>query len=216
MSTIGSTLPAGLTQAQPTGATGGGTLDQSSFLQLMTAQLKFQDPFKPVDNQAMVAQMAQFSSVAGIAEMNQSLKAIAGAFSGSRLAEASQFIGKSVLADGDVATMDANGMYRGELTLSGPSDQLTIDLVDSDGNVQRSATAGPVAAGQVPFAFQSLDDNGQPKDLGNLRVRVSGGVATSTATWLPVSAVGLSPAGTGTVLSTPVGSIDVTAVRGVG
>ncbi len=51
-------------------------LGQSDFLQLMTTQLKHQDPFDPVDNQAMVAQMAQFSSVAGISEMSTSLKSI--------------------------------------------------------------------------------------------------------------------------------------------
>ncbi len=52
------------------------TLDQTAFLRLMTTQLKSQDPFDPVDNQAMVAQMAQFSSVAGISEMNTTLRDI--------------------------------------------------------------------------------------------------------------------------------------------
>lgn len=52
-------------------------LGQTDFLRLMSTQLQQQDPFNPVDNQAMVAQMAQFSSVAGISEMNVSLKAIA-------------------------------------------------------------------------------------------------------------------------------------------
>ena len=52
-------------------------LDEKAFLRLMTAKLKEQDPFDPVDNTAMVAQMAQFSSVAGISEMNTSLKGIA-------------------------------------------------------------------------------------------------------------------------------------------
>ena len=52
-------------------------LGQTDFLRLMTTQLKEQDPFNPVDNQAMVAQMAQFSSVAGISEMNVALKSIA-------------------------------------------------------------------------------------------------------------------------------------------
>ena len=51
-------------------------LGQTDFLRLMTTQLKEQDPFSPVDNQAMVAQMAQFSSVAGISEMNASLKSM--------------------------------------------------------------------------------------------------------------------------------------------
>jgi flagellar basal-body rod modification protein FlgD len=53
------------------------SLGQTDFLRLMTAQLKEQDPFAPVDNQQMVAQMAQMSSSTGIAEMNVSLKAIA-------------------------------------------------------------------------------------------------------------------------------------------
>ncbi len=53
------------------------SLDQSDFLTLMTAQLRVQDPLAPVDNQDMVAQMAQFSSLAGISEMNTSLSAIA-------------------------------------------------------------------------------------------------------------------------------------------
>ncbi len=216
MTSISNSLPAGLTMAQPTNATGGGSLDQNSFLRLMTAQLKYQDPFKPVDNQAMVAQMAQFSSVAGITEMNKSLKGIADAFAGSRLSEATQFIGKSVLAEGDVTAMNANGLYRGELTLSAPTDALTIELVDAAGNVRRSATAGPVEAGTVPFAFQSLDENGQPLDMGPLKVRVSGGVASSTATWLPVTAVGVSATGPGAVLTTAAGPIEVSAVRGVG
>lgn len=52
------------------------TLDQSDFLALMAAQLKNQDPTKPVDNSEYVAQMAQFSTVSGISESNKSLTAI--------------------------------------------------------------------------------------------------------------------------------------------
>ena len=46
-------------------STQNGTLDQNAFLKLMTTQLKTQDPFAPVDNAQMVAQMAQFSALAG-------------------------------------------------------------------------------------------------------------------------------------------------------
>lgn len=51
-------------------------LDQNDFLRLMTAQLQQQDPFNPVNNQEMVAQMAQFSSLAGISETNTVLAKI--------------------------------------------------------------------------------------------------------------------------------------------
>ena len=54
----------------------GQQLGQSDFLRLMTEQLSSQDPFNPVDNQQMVAQMAQFSSLAGVSETNTTLKSI--------------------------------------------------------------------------------------------------------------------------------------------
>lgn len=52
-------------------------MGQADFLRLMTAQLSVQDPFDPVDNSQMIAQMAQFSSLGGISEMNATLKDIA-------------------------------------------------------------------------------------------------------------------------------------------
>ena len=51
-------------------------LGQGDFLKLMTEQLKLQDPFAPVDNKEMLAQMAQFSSLAGISTVNDTLRAI--------------------------------------------------------------------------------------------------------------------------------------------
>ena len=48
-------------------------LGQSDFLKLMTTQLQNQDPFAPMDNGDFIAQMAQFSTVTGIQEMNGSL-----------------------------------------------------------------------------------------------------------------------------------------------
>jgi flagellar basal-body rod modification protein FlgD len=59
---------------QPKGT--GNQMGQNDFLRLMTAQLSQQDPFNPVDNQQMVAQMAQFSSLAGITETNTTLQTI--------------------------------------------------------------------------------------------------------------------------------------------
>lgn len=52
-------------------------LGQADFIRLMTEQMKMQDPMEPVDNKEMVAQMAQFSSLAGIETINSTLKAIA-------------------------------------------------------------------------------------------------------------------------------------------
>jgi flagellar basal-body rod modification protein FlgD len=69
--------PLGTNVSVQPASTPSSSLDQTAFLRLMTTQLQEQDPFNPMDNSQMVAQMAQFSSVAGISEMNGSLKSIA-------------------------------------------------------------------------------------------------------------------------------------------
>jgi flagellar basal-body rod modification protein FlgD len=52
------------------------SLGQSDFIRLMTTQMQMQEPLEPVDNKEMIAQMAQFSSLAGIDQINQTLTAI--------------------------------------------------------------------------------------------------------------------------------------------
>ncbi len=63
-------------QAQASAKSGMPALGQADFLKMLTTQLSNQDPTDPVDNKEMLAQMAQFSSVAGITEMGETLKAI--------------------------------------------------------------------------------------------------------------------------------------------
>ncbi|MCX7863910.1 MAG: flagellar biosynthesis protein FlgD [Novosphingobium sp.] len=74
---IHSSLPASQPQTRPSAGRGLDSLGQGDFLRMMTAQLRQQDPFDPVDQKEMLAQMVQFSSLAGIAEINRNLKDIA-------------------------------------------------------------------------------------------------------------------------------------------
>ena len=53
-------------------------LGRDAFLQLFTAQLKNQNPLDPMENEAFVAQLAQFSSVEGIKGMQSSLERLVG------------------------------------------------------------------------------------------------------------------------------------------
>jgi len=53
-----------------------GSLDGGDFLRLLTTQLTFQDPLAPTDNQEMLAQMAQFSSLAATTESGATLDEI--------------------------------------------------------------------------------------------------------------------------------------------
>lgn len=62
----------------PSRLTGGGleSLNQGDFLRLLTTQLTFQDPLEPADNEALLAQMAQFSALAATTEGTATLEEI--------------------------------------------------------------------------------------------------------------------------------------------
>ncbi len=195
------------------------TLDQNAFLKLMTTQLKTQDPFDPVDNTQMVAQMAQFSSVTGISEMNKSLTAIAADIAGSRVGDAASWIGRSALVTSDVATPLSGGGYAGEITLPSNATNVGISLVDANGATVKQLSLGAQAAGSVPFSWDGKAADGTTA-TGPVKVVVTaanadGRVAATTSTWTDISAV-QSPAGGTTKLVTSLGLIDPTDAQRLG
>jgi flagellar basal-body rod modification protein FlgD len=74
------------------------TLDYSAFLRLLIAQLKNQDPTKPMDSAQYIGQLASFSSVEQAMKTNAKLDAL---MSANALSQAEAYIGRSVAsADG--------------------------------------------------------------------------------------------------------------------
>ena len=52
-------------------------VDKDAFMKMLVAQLQNQDPMAPQDNQAMVAQLAQFSSLEQMQQLNQNILGLA-------------------------------------------------------------------------------------------------------------------------------------------
>jgi flagellar basal-body rod modification protein FlgD len=178
-----------------------GSMDQTDFLRLMTTQLTTQDPFNPVENTEMVAQMAQFSQVAGIAEMNKSLAGIAAALQPGRLTDAASWIGRSMLVESDIATPMRDGAYAGEIALPKDADQVSVSFVDQNGAVVHSQDLGARKAGAASFMWDGKGPDGSVKASGPLRmiVNASGAgeaVAATTATWTGIAGI-QSPANGG-------------------
>ncbi len=61
----------------------------------MVAQLNNQNPLEPTDNQAFVAQLAQFSSVEGIDNLNDTAESMAAQFTSNAALQASSLVGQS-------------------------------------------------------------------------------------------------------------------------
>ncbi len=88
---------AALTNAQQAGATSAAsaaTVDYESFLKLLVAQMKNQDPTAPMESTEYVAQLATFSQVEQQVQMNKKLDDILQA---SALSQASGLIGRDVV-----------------------------------------------------------------------------------------------------------------------
>jgi flagellar basal-body rod modification protein FlgD len=189
----------------------GAMLDQNVFLKLMTTQLTTQDPFNPMDNTQMVAQMAQFSQVSGIAEMNRSLKSLAETMGAGRLNDAASWINRSMLVLSDYAAPMANGSYSGEVHLAEDAKDVTVSLVDSTGAVVHSEQMGAKPKGPFTFTWDGKDTDGKAV-TGPLKVVVTATnaddkvIETATATWTQVQSI-QSPASGVTQLMTGLGAL---------
>lgn len=112
-------------------------LDQDAFVRILTAEMANQSPDSTQDSSQFIAQMAQFSSVEQMLNLNKTMT-----FNG-----ASSLVGQGVTMN----SQDSNGNpYRGvveKVTKDGDNIQLYVSLVDQDGK---------------PIYQEQLDSNGNP------------------------------------------------------
>jgi flagellar basal-body rod modification protein FlgD len=184
------------------------TMDQASFLKLLTTQMTTQDPFKPVDNTQMVAQMAQFSSVAGIAEMNASLKNLTEQLTGGRITDLSGWIGRDALVESETVPPRRDGSYAGEIALPEAAQAVSVSLVDANGQVVHTQNFGAQPAGTVSFNYA----NEGGATTGPLKIVVNaigakGQIDTVPGAWVPVTAVHSPASGADMRLVTPIGLV---------
>lgn len=158
----------GISKAVDPERAGNGTLGQSDFLKLMTTQLQNQDPFEPMDNGDFIAQMAQFSTVTGISEVNESLSSISGKFDQARIATAANLLGHSVLVPGNISRPNEEGELHGVLDLPQASSMAKIVITDADTNEElKVIDLGAQGTGLVGFSWKDI-----PADLVELKKRL--------------------------------------------
>jgi len=227
MASFDSTLSTlGIARSSPTTATdtsklGERSLGQADFLALMTAQLKNQDPFAPVDNTQMVAQMAQMSSVAGISEMNTTLKSLSAKLGSATSADALAYVGKTVLTEGNTAYGRTAGGIAGAVELDGDAQHVVVSIANANGDALKSMDLGAHAKGTVDYDWNGLDADGQSAGAGPFTVNVAaydatGNVTSRSLVWAPVESVSMPSSGTPKLTVTGLGQIDPSAVRSAG
>ncbi len=167
------TLPGGI----GTGPVGSDEVGKDQFLQLLVTQLKHQDPLSPIANEDFLAQLAQFSSVEQLRDINS------GTQTGLLLQQsitnslATSLIGKDVLVGTDAVTIAGGEPVDFYYSLGGEA-RVTATVYDSSGTVVRTInieddTGLPLPEGEHSFTWDGLDEYGEPVPDGSYSVEVT-------------------------------------------
>lgn len=155
-------------------STGKQDLKQEDFLSLLTKQLSQQDPFKPVSNDQMIAQMASFATVDGIGKMNSQFESLNSSMTSNQALQASSLVGRDVLVPGAAGVKQDNAAMVAMVKLAQPIDNLFVRVENEAGQLVRTFEVGAKPAGDTRVLWDGNDENGNPMPAGKYNVKASG------------------------------------------
>ncbi|MCQ8180802.1 flagellar hook assembly protein FlgD [Methylomonas sp. SURF-1] len=148
------------------------TLGQDQFLKLLTTQMTHQDPLKPMDNGEFLGQMAQFSTVSGIQDLQASFKEFAGSISSNQALQASGLVGRYVSAPSEKALLGAGGSVSGDFEMPASSSNVGVKIIDPEtGATIREIDLGAESAGTTRFEWDGKDGAGNLADPGVYKIQ---------------------------------------------
>lgn len=211
----------GLTRTQPA-ENDKKQLGQEDFLALLTTQLQYQDPFKPLENTEFIAQMAQFSSLDSQQQLLTSVNDLASSLTSNQALQASSMVGRTVLVPSDTAYLFSDGGMSGSTHLSANAYRVQMQVTDENGQLVYSEEMGPKAAGDIDLWWNGQDASGNRLPAGKYKVSVFASVGNRTEqlavqTRALVTSVNLSSSTGGIVLNLAgLGSVPLSDVKEIG
>ena len=151
-------------------ATTSDKLGRDEFLNLMVAQLKHQDPMNPSDSQNFLAQLAQFSTLEGIQNLNTSVDAMAGQLKATTTMQATSLVGHAVLVPTDQVLMQGSGLT-GNVNVTDATQNLQVEISDASGTLIKRMNLGPAATGDFRFEWDGTDGSGNAMPPGIYKVK---------------------------------------------
>jgi flagellar basal-body rod modification protein FlgD len=161
---------------------------QNTFLQLLVAQLKNQDPTNPMDSSQMTSQLAQINTVSGISQLNTTLTSLATQLTAGQQSQAALLIGSTVLAPGSSVAVASGKANPFGVQLSNAVDDLQVVVKNSAGTIVGTVDLGKQAAGTIPVGWTPNDTAGNPLPDGTYTISAVGTINGQPATATTLSA----------------------------
>lgn len=148
------------------------TLDQADFLNLMMTELKNQNPMEPTDNKEMIAQMAQFSTVSGLTEMQKSINGLRDSLVSNQALEASTLVGRFVMVPTDKGFLPAGegDRFFGGVELEQSAAAVEVNIFSKAGELVKTIPLGSQQPGTTRFSWDGKDNFGKDVPEGEYNV----------------------------------------------
>lgn len=157
-------------------------LGRDAFLKLFTTQLTNQNPLEPMDNEAFVSQLAQFSSLESMKAMQAGMENVAAAINNQKFVTGSNLLGKKVANDMGLVTAGGGLGSAAYSELTAPAESITVRVLDMSGREIYTRTYGNPQKGPLAINWPGVDNDGVQVPLGAYKVMASvtnGGVGKS-------------------------------------
>ncbi len=155
----------------------------STFLTLLTSQLKNQDPTSPMDSNAFTQQLVMYSQVEQQIDSNTNLKTLISQGTSNAAAVTTGYLGKKVsILNGNAALTNGSANWTYNLEAAAATNQVSI--TDANGKLVYTG-AGETTAGNHTFSWNGKDNNGNQLADGAYTLNVAatggaGGTVTSS------------------------------------
>ena len=187
-----------------------------TFLQILTTQLRNQNPLDPMDTNAFTQQLVQFTGVEQQLKTNQFLEAMMLANQNSGSSQAVGYIGKEITASG-VKSELVEGNARWHFAVDEPA-QITVQVKDANGAVVFQKE-GNVAKGESIFNWDGIGTDGSPKPDGtysiSIQARNGDGKLIDVATEMTGEVTGVDLTGSEPILLVGTAKVNMSAVLSV-
>jgi len=179
-----------------TSGSGSNILGKDDFLNLLVTQLQHQDPLSPMESAEFTSQLAQFSSLEQMSNVNKNLEVLQLYQASINNSQAVDFIGKTIKAQGNSIGVSDGVADQVHFELAENASDTIIHIYDSDKKLVKTIQAGGLNAGEQSVEWDATDNDGNKVLDGSYTFEVvatdTGGNPVSAKTLITATVSGVS------------------------